>query len=42
MTGGWRLVFQVNPRDGDPLELRGFLQLKDKTLTETWTYVMQR
>jgi glucans biosynthesis protein len=42
VTGGWRLVFQVNPRDGDPLELRAFLQLKDKTLTETWAYVMQR
>jgi len=42
VTGGWRLVFHVHPASDDPLELRAFLQLKDETLTETWTYVMQK
>ncbi len=40
VTGGWRLVFQVRPEDDRPLELRAFLQQKDRALTETWSYVM--
>ena len=37
-TGGWRLVFQVRPRGGDPVELRAFLQQGQDALTETWSY----
>jgi periplasmic glucans biosynthesis protein len=38
VTGGWRLSFQVRPKDGRPLELRAFLQKNNETLTETWSY----
>jgi glucans biosynthesis protein len=41
VTGGWRLVFQVRPEDEGPLELRAFLQQKDKALTETWSYAVE-
>jgi glucans biosynthesis protein len=49
-TGGWRLVFQIsmeNEREKEkqnvrePLELRAFLRLKEKILSETWSYVYQ-
>jgi glucans biosynthesis protein len=40
-TGGWRLVFRVPKPDGSALELRGFLELGGKTLTETWTYTLE-
>ena len=39
-TGGFRLVFQVRPRGGDPLELRAFLQRGSDALTETWAYLL--
>ena len=38
VTQGWRLVFQIRPESGDPLELRAFLQHDEEALTETWTY----
>ena len=40
-TGGWRLVFKVPKPDGAALELRGFLELGGRTLTETWTYTLE-
>jgi len=40
LTNGWRLTFQVRPRDEDPLELRAFLQEGEDVLTETWSYVV--
>jgi glucans biosynthesis protein len=40
-TNGWRLVFKVPKPDGAALELRGFLELGGKTLTETWTYTLE-
>jgi glucan biosynthesis protein len=40
-TSGWRLVFKVPKPDGAALELRGFLELGGKTLTETWTYTLE-
>ena len=39
-TGGWRLGFQVRPKDNKPIELRAFLQKGDETLTETWSYTL--
>jgi glucans biosynthesis protein len=40
VTGGWRLAFQVRPKDDQPLELRAFLQKSNETLTETWSYTL--
>ena len=40
-TGGWRLVFQLRPPDGDPIELRAFLRHGPDVLTETWSYLMR-
>jgi periplasmic glucans biosynthesis protein len=39
-TGGWRLGFQIHPKDEKPIELRAFLQKGDETLTETWSYTL--
>ena len=39
-TGGWRLGFQVRPKDNKPIDLRAFLQKGDETLTETWSYTL--
>ena len=39
-TGGWRLGFQIRPKDNNPIELRAFLQKDDETLTETWSYTL--
>ena len=41
VTRGWRLILQVRPRGGDPLELRAFLQHGEDTLTETWTTLLK-
>lgn len=41
VTQGWRLVFQIRPKGGDPLELRAFLQHDEEALTETWTYLLK-
>ncbi len=40
ITGGWRLGFQVKPKNNQPLELRAFLQKGNETLTETWSYTV--
>lgn len=40
-AGGWRLIFQMQPRGGDPIDLRAFLKLDDAVLTETWSYVLE-
>lgn len=39
-TRGWRLVFQLKPPDGDPVELRAFLRHGQDVLTETWSYLL--
>jgi glucans biosynthesis protein len=49
VTGGWRLVFQIQPADQSgvdrvlqqkrqPIELRAFLKDGSNILTETWSY----
>jgi glucans biosynthesis protein len=49
VTGGWRLVFQIQPADQSgvdrvlqqkrqPIELRAFLKDGNNILTETWSY----
>lgn len=40
-TGGWRLVFKIPKPDRSAVELRSFLELGGKTLTETWTYTLE-
>jgi len=42
ITGGWRLVFQVEPAGNEPVELRAFLDRGGEALTETWTYTLVR
>jgi glucans biosynthesis protein len=41
VTGGWRLTFQVRPKQDQPLEMRAFLQLGKEALTETWSYAIE-
>ncbi len=53
VTGGWRLVFQVQPESNPSLtekilperrpmvEIRAFLRYGYNILTETWTYASQ-
>lgn len=41
-TGGWRLSFQVRPKNTrEPLELRAFLDQGGTVLTETWSYALR-
>jgi len=40
-VNGWRLVFQVRPRQRGPVELRAYLDRGGDTLTETWSYLLQ-
>jgi glucans biosynthesis protein len=37
VTGGWRVAFQVKPRDESPVELRAYLKHGGDVLTETWS-----
>lgn len=38
VTGGWRLTFQIEPKDQtQPVELRAYLANGDEVLTETWS-----
>lgn len=37
-TNIWRALFDVSFTGSEPLDLRCFLRLNDKTLTETWLY----
>jgi glucans biosynthesis protein len=39
-TGGWRLVFEVRPSGGEPVELRAFLAVDGNALGETWSFVL--
>lgn len=39
-TRGWRLIFQVRPLSGTPVELRAYLDKGGTPLTETWSYVL--
>jgi glucans biosynthesis protein len=41
VTGGWRLVFQVRVRSGEPVDIRAFLQRRDDAVTETWTFTIE-
>jgi len=38
VTGGWRLTFQIRPKQTAPIELRAFLEKDGHALTETWSY----
>jgi len=38
-TGGWRMTVDVERGDA-PLELRGFLRLDGRALSETWSYAL--
>ena len=40
VTGGWRLAFQIRPKRNEPIELRAYLMLGDRVLTETWSYLL--
>jgi glucans biosynthesis protein len=40
VTGGWRLAFQVRPKQPGPVELRAFLKREGSVLTETWSYAI--
>mgnify|MGYP005839826645 FL=1 len=40
VTGEWRLVFQVRPKRSEPIELRAYLMLGERVLTETWSAVL--
>ena len=40
VTGGWRLTFQVRPKQKNAIELRAFLDKGDEALTETWSYAL--
>ena len=37
-TKNWRAFFDLEVDGNDPVNLRLYLQLGDKTLTETWLY----
>ena len=37
-TKKWRVRFDLNVDGDEPVDLRCFLQLGDKALTETWLY----
>jgi glucans biosynthesis protein len=37
-TQGWRVSFELLPKDNEPADLRCFLKLGDDVLTETWNY----
>lgn len=40
-TGGWRMTLDVDRGDArQPLELRAFLRLNGRTLSETWSYAL--
>ncbi len=39
-TTGWRLIFQVRPKQKDPIELRAYLDQGNTVLSETWSYAL--
>jgi glucans biosynthesis protein len=36
ITGGWRVVFDVEPREGEPKQIRLYLETGGKPVSETW------
>jgi glucans biosynthesis protein len=42
VTGGFRLTFQIEPEDAQPVELRAYLERDGDVLSETWSYVWLR
>lgn len=40
ITKGWRLGFQIETADDEPVELRAYLDKGGSALTETWTYTL--
>jgi glucans biosynthesis protein len=38
VPGHWRAVFDLTVGGGDPVEMRAFLKIGDRVLTETWLY----
>ena len=39
-TGGWRLTFQLRPKQREPIELRAYLDQGNTVLSETWSYAL--
>jgi glucans biosynthesis protein len=39
VTGGWRVSFQMKPKDATPVELRAYLERGGDVLSETWSSV---
>ncbi len=39
--GNWRMIIELEPEGGRPMDLRGFLRLNGEALSETWTYLMR-
>ena len=37
---GWRLTFQVRPKQSAPVELRAYLDQGNTVLSETWSYAL--
>ena len=36
---GWRVVFKIAPQDGKPVDMRLSLKLRNKEISEVWSYV---
>lgn len=36
---GWRVAFKLKPREEKPVDMRLFLTLRDRRLSETWNYI---
>jgi periplasmic glucans biosynthesis protein len=37
-TGGWRLSFELSPKEKSPIELRASLMQGDNAISEVWVY----
>jgi glucans biosynthesis protein len=40
VSGGWRVSFRLKRKNEDPVEMRVTLRAKDRTVSETWSYVL--
>ena len=38
VSGGWRVAFDLSVTDEEPAELRCFLKVDDRAISETWSY----
>jgi glucans biosynthesis protein len=36
---GWRVAFKIAPQDDQPVDMRLSLKLRDKEISEVWSYV---